>query len=157
MRADSSPPGERRRILPVAWLLIALLSMVGLHRFWPLGDYLGQPWSYVGAVPLVFGLYMTVSAAASFRRAETGLVPFSDATLVVTTGFFRYTRNPMYLGMVFSLAGLSMLMGTLATLLPIPAFIWVIQRNFIRAEERFMERTFGAEYRAYRERVRRWL
>jgi protein-S-isoprenylcysteine O-methyltransferase Ste14 len=50
-----------------------------------------------------------------------------------------------------------MLYGTAGALAPMPFFIWIIQRNFIRAEERFMEAAFGAEYLAYKQRVRRWL
>lgn len=157
MQVPSGAAEDRRRILPLAWLLIAVLAGFGLHTFWPMGEYLRRPWTWLGSAPLLFGLYMAASSAAAFRRAETGLIPFSEATQIVTTGFFRYTRNPMYLGMVLCLLGLSMLAGTVTTLLPVPMFIWVIDRNFIRGEERFMERAFGEEYRAYRKRVRRWL
>jgi len=148
---------KKRRILPLAWLLIAGVAMFGLHRYWPLAVYLRQPWTWSGVAPLLFGLYMAASSAAAFRKAGTGLLPFSDATQLVTHGFFRYTRNPMYLGMLLCLAGWSMLLGTASTLLPIPGFIWVIQRNFVRHEEDFMERAFGERFRDYRRRVRRWL
>lgn len=77
--------------------------------------------------------------------------------MLVTGGFFRYTRNPMYLGMVLLILGAAMLYGTAGALLPAPFFAWIIQRNFIRAEERFMEAAFGEEYLAYKKSVRRWL
>ena len=143
--------------MPLAWLLIAGVVMFGLHRYVPLAVYIPRPWSWSGMAPMLFGLYMAASSAAAFRKAGTGLLPFSDATQLVTHGFFRYTRNPMYLGMVVCLAGWSILLGTAATLLPVPLFAWVIQRNFIQTEERFMERNFGEAYRVYREQVRRWL
>lgn len=148
---------KKRKILPLAWLLIALISMVGLHRFWPVANWLQPPWNWLGLFPLLFGLYMAAVSAKTFRSLETGLIPFDEATCLVTKGFFRYTRNPMYLGMVLFLAGGATLLGSIGSLFPVPLFAWIIQRNFILGEERFMETAFGDEFLAYKSRVRRWL
>ena len=148
---------KKRKILPLVWLLVTLAGMLLLHVYLPLARYLHAPWSWAGLGPLCLGVGLAATSARSFRKAGTGLIPFDEATALVTSGFFRYTRNPMYLGMVLSLLGTSMLLGSLATLLPVPVFAWVIQRNFILGEERFMAEAFGDEYRAYKRRVRRWV
>ena len=100
---------------------------------------------------------MTAVSAAAFKKVATGLLPFNEATALVTGGFYRYSRNPMYLGMVLLLLGTAMLCGTAGTLLPIPFFVWVIHRNFIPGEERLMAAAFGEEYLEYQNRVRRWV
>lgn len=148
---------KKRKILPLVWLLIALITMAGLHFFWPLAIWLLPPRTWFGLAPLCFGLYMSALSAKAFQKAETGLIPFDEATALVTDGFFRYTRNPMYLGMVLFLAGVAMLFGSFGSLIPVPLFAWIIQRNFILAEERFMEAAFGDDFLAYKSRVRRWL
>lgn len=148
---------ERPKILPLVWLFLALAAMAALHRLWPVAPYLAGGWRWAGLAPLLPGLAMTIMAARQFLRADTGLVPFDEARVLVTDGFFRYTRNPMYLGMVCVLAGVSMLLGTVGTLAPIPLFVWVIRQRFILPEEKFMERAFGQPYLDYRARVRRWL
>lgn len=148
---------NKPRILPVVWLLLSVLGMAVLDRVSPLVTFVRPPWNWLGLAPLVLGSWMAAVSARSFRRAGTGLLPFGQATALVTHGFFRYTRNPMYLGMVLFLAGVAVLLGSLSSVLPVPLFAGIIQRNFILGEERFMEQAFGQDYLAYKSRVGRWL
>jgi len=148
---------QKRKIKPPIYLLLALLLMEAMHRWLPLGQLWGTPLSYAGIALLVLGAVMTILSAAAFQRAGTGIVPFEEATALVTSGFFRHTRNPMYLGMVLILLGVAVLRGSLGAFLPIPLFVWVIQSQFIHGEERFMEAAFGGAYLDYKRRVRRWL
>jgi protein-S-isoprenylcysteine O-methyltransferase Ste14 len=145
------------KVLPVVWLLLTILVMTVLHWFGPQRHYLVIPWTWVGLFPAVLGTWMAAKSAQAFRRRETGLLPFDEATALVTDGFFRFTRNPMYLGMVLALLGLSLLFGCWPTLLPVAGFALIIHYVFILREERFMEEAFGDEYVAYTQRVRRWL
>jgi protein-S-isoprenylcysteine O-methyltransferase Ste14 len=85
------------------------------------------------------------------------VVPFERSTALVTDGLFRYTRNPMYLGLTLVLAGVALLLGSLGAWLPIPVFVAIIQVNFIAGEERFLTELFGEEYLVYKQRTRRWL
>ena len=87
----------------------------------------------------------------------TPVRPFDESTLVVTTGMFRITRNPMYLGMVLALLGVGLILGSATAFAPIPAFVAIIHYQFILYEERFMEDLFGQEYLAYKSNVRRWI
>lgn len=147
---------EKRKIVPPVWLLATLLASAVLHHWLPLRQLVPAPWSYAGALLIVLGLVLTGPAIAAFRRARTPIVPFERSTALVTSGPFRFTRNPMYSGMVLLLLGVATLLGSLGAYLPIPLFIAIIQKNFIEGEERFLTGIFGEQYLAYRQRVRRW-
>lgn len=148
---------QKRRIVPPVWLLLSLIAMGLLQWKLPIVQLIEWPWRWL-SLPLILAAFaITLPAARSFVRAGTPLIPFERSTAVVTTGLFRYTRNPMYLGMVLLLTGVAVLLGSLGAFLPIPAFVAVIQTNFIEGEERFMEELFGEEYLAYKRSVRRWL
>jgi protein-S-isoprenylcysteine O-methyltransferase Ste14 len=148
---------DKPRILPLVWLSLAVLLMTALHWFGPQGHYLVAPWTGVGCIPAILGIWMAAASAQAFRRRATGLLPFDEATALVTDGFFRFTRNPMYLGMVLALLGLALVFGCFPTLIPVAGFALIIHYGFILREERFMEEAFGDEYLAYKRRVRRWL
>jgi protein-S-isoprenylcysteine O-methyltransferase Ste14 len=148
---------QKRKIIPPVYLLMALATMGLLHRFLPLAQIIQKPFTYVGVLPLVAGLLIAITAVRAFHKAGTPVVPFEPSTALVTTGMYRHTRNPMYLALVLILLGVWILLGTLGPLVPVVAFVWIIQSNFIRGEERFLEGIFGDEYRAYKQRVRRWL
>ncbi len=147
----------QRRVLPPVYLLAALVLTVILHHRLPLATSLPRPWNLAGLAPAVLGVVMMAVPAGAFLRSGTGLVPFREATVLVTRGFFRFTRNPMYLGMASLVLGVALLCGSVGSLLPLPGLVWVLHNRFVIAEERFLEAAFGAEYRAYRQRVRRWL
>jgi len=146
-----------RRVLPPIWLLLSLLASYALNRWLPLVDLLPSRWNLSGLVPLVLGSTMSIMSAGAFRRAGTPVVPFEHSTTLVTGGWFRVTRNPMYLGLMLIATGVAMLEGSLGALLPLPALAAILHFRFIRGEEQFLEGIFGEEYRRYRDRVRRWL
>jgi protein-S-isoprenylcysteine O-methyltransferase Ste14 len=145
-----------RRVLPPVWLVVALLASFTLDRWWPIARLVQAPWKYLGYVPLALGAFMAISSARAFRRAGTPVVPFEPSTTLVTGGWFRMTRNPMYLGLSLILFGVALIDGTLGAFLPLPVFVAVLHFRFIRAEERFLEGIFGDQYRDYRAQVRRW-
>jgi protein-S-isoprenylcysteine O-methyltransferase Ste14 len=147
----------KRRILPPVWLLLALIAMASLHRYWPIARVFAPPVNSLGAVPLGLGIVMIASSALAFRRAGTAVIPFEQWTALVTTGWYRYTRNPMYLGLALVLVGAAFLFGTASPWLPIPVFVWIIRARFIAGEEQFLTGIFGDEYRSYASRVRRWI
>jgi protein-S-isoprenylcysteine O-methyltransferase Ste14 len=146
-----------RRVLPPIWLLLGLAASYALDRWLPMATPFPEPWNLSGFVPLVLGSLMSVMSAGAFRSAGTPVVPFERSTKLVTSGWFRATRNPMYLGLVLIQAGVGMLMGTAGALLPLPVLAAILHFRFVCGEERFLEGIFGDEYRSYRGRVRRWL
>lgn len=149
--------GFAHRIIPPGWLLLALLGSAALHRWLPLVQLLHAPWTLLGAAPLAAGLVLAVAGVGAFRRAGTTVIPFAPSSVLVTTGVYRLTRNPMYLGLTLILAGSAWLCGSLGACLPLPFLVWILQGGYIRAEERVLEQSFGADYVRYRSSVRRWL
>jgi protein-S-isoprenylcysteine O-methyltransferase Ste14 len=146
-----------KRILPPLYLLAALVVMAALHVVLPVKQFLFFPSSLVGVLPIAGGVLINVWSEALFHRRGTTVLPFEKTSRLVTTGPYRFTRNPMYLGMVAILAGVALLLGSVAPALVVPAFAWSMQKRFIEPEERQLEEAFGEEYRTYRRRVRRWL
>jgi protein-S-isoprenylcysteine O-methyltransferase Ste14 len=148
---------QKRKLIPPMYLMIALIVMGALHINWPLVRLIEQPYTYIGAIPVLAGTIMTGAAARLFRILGTPLVPFERSTVLVTHGLYRFSRNPMYLGLFAICVGVATLLGTLAAFLPVPVFIWLIQAHFVKGEERFLESIFGEQYLAYKRSVRRWL
>jgi protein-S-isoprenylcysteine O-methyltransferase Ste14 len=120
-------------------------------------ELLAPPWTYLGIVPFLVGSVLPLWAAGLFKRAGTGVVPFSKTTALVVTGPYRFTRNPMYLGLLLVVLGIAMWLGTLVPFLVVPVLGVALQKGFIEKEERLLEEQFGDEYRAFRARVRRWI
>jgi len=148
---------RRRRILPPVWLLACLLASMALDYLLPIVAFHNLPLRIAGVTLILFGIAMSATAAGAFRKAGTPVIPFERSTALLVTGWYRYTRNPMYLGMVLSLLGTGLSLGSVGALLPLPAFVVIIESLFIRGEERFLEELFGQRYLDYRARVRRWL
>jgi protein-S-isoprenylcysteine O-methyltransferase Ste14 len=146
-----------RRVLPPVWLLLLLLAAWALDRWLPIVRLWPAPWNYLGFVPLSLGAAMSLLSAGTFLRAGTPVVPFQRSTVLVMHGWYRFTRNPMYLGLVLILVGVSTIEGSLGAFLPLPVLVALLHFRFVRGEEDFLEAIFGDDYRAYKARVRRWL
>jgi protein-S-isoprenylcysteine O-methyltransferase Ste14 len=131
--------------------------MTGLHWYFPSIRLLEAPYRYVGAIVIVLSIGLMLWAARLFNRADAGIIPFTPATSLVVVGPYRFTRNPMYLGMAGTLLGVALLFGTLAPLMVIPVFVALVEWRFIRAEEAMLAATFGDAYTQYKSRVRRWV
>ncbi|TQL69754.1 phospholipid methyltransferase [Nocardioides albertanoniae] len=103
--------------------------------------------------------YVAASAVQAFRREHTTVNPVEPerATALVVEGPFRYTRNPMYVGMAGLLGAHAVLRGGLLPFVPVVGFVAVIDRLQIPAEERAMSARFGADYEGYRGSVPRWV
>ena len=153
--ADGSE--TRHRVMPPVYLLGAILAMVALHFGLPVLAIVPSPLNWIGIIPLSAGLAMVLWSAFAFNRAGTAIRPFEESSDLVTHGLYRYSRNPIYLGMVLFLFGLAAILGSATPVLVIPVFIWIIQSRFIVFEERGLERTFGERFTEYRRRVRRWI
>ncbi|MBB4287349.1 methyltransferase family protein [Roseospira goensis] len=131
--------------------------MIGLHLAWPGAVLLGFPLTLAGLLPMALGFGLAAAAKRRFDHAGADVRPFAKTPALVTDGPFRVSRNPMYLGLVLATAGVAVLLGTLTPWLgPILLAVW-LDVAFARREERHMQALFGADYAAYRARVRRWI
>lgn len=154
--ADQSS-NRHKRILPPEYFLFAVALMVLLHIALPVVRWIPWPWNLAGIVPLLIGAALDVAADRQFKRHQTTVKPFQTSTALVTDGVFRFSRNPMYLGMVLILIGIGMFLATLLPFVVVPIFAWWMTVRFIAVEERDLEQHFGKAYSAYRKRVRRWV
>jgi protein-S-isoprenylcysteine O-methyltransferase Ste14 len=141
---------------PPLIFLVPLVLGVAIGRWVPL-TVLPRTWAWgVGAVCLALS-GLVISAVRAFRRAKTRPEPWKPTTALVTDGPYRFTRNPMYLGFALVYVGVTLLVNTLWPLLLLPVVLTVMHFLVIRREERYLERKFGDDYRAYLRTVRRWI
>ena len=107
----------------------------------------------------VVGASFDVAGLMAFRRAKTTVNPMAphQSSSVVSTGVYRFTRNPMYLGLVFLLLAWAVYLSSAWALLGVPVFMAYITRFQIKPEENVLAARFGKSYADYRARVRRWL
>jgi protein-S-isoprenylcysteine O-methyltransferase Ste14 len=108
---------------------------------------------------IMVGAFFSVAGVVSFRKAKTSVNPITpDAcTSLVTSGIYKSTRNPMYLGFLFFLIGWGLYLSNLYSLMLAAGFIFYITRFQILPEEQVLQSFFGTEYLDYKNRVRRWL
>jgi len=110
-------------------------------------------------VMALLGVGVIVSGVLGFRKQDTTVNPTTpeQASQLVTRGIYRYSRNPMYLGMLLFLMAFAVYLFTLTGWLWVPVFVLYMNKFQIQPEERILERIFGQEYVEYRNKVRRWI
>jgi len=145
------------RLLPPKLVLLLLLAILVLHWLVPRPELLSGPWRLLGVPVGLLGLVLATVASRQFKRLATNIKTFDDPDKLVTSGFFRFSRNPMYLGFALLLLGAALTTGSACALAAPLVFIAISQGIYIPFEERAMARVFGDDYRSYRQRVRRWL
>ena len=143
-----------------------LLYVGGLLAAWLLDRYVkALPLSHLG-VPALVPAGWALSAAGvclvgwgmvTFHRARTAIIPNRAASRIVTSGPYRFTRNPMYTGFAIAYSGVGLLMDSAWPLILLPLVIALVVRCVISREEAYLRHAFGADYGAYSARVRRWL
>jgi len=147
----------KRIIYPPVWLVFGLVAVFALDEYLPGPRFDGLAAQACGGLLIFAGLVLLLLANGLFFRAKTDAIPFRNVTALVTSGVYRYTRNPMYLGMFAVLAGCAVTVGASSALLVAPLFAAIIEWRFIRPEEAMLRGLFGEAYRDYCARVRRWL
>ena len=124
----------------------------------PMGLSFGPTWAVpVGTILVGLGLLLLALALIEFVRRRTTPIPHMEASALITSGIFRVTRNPIYLGDILILAGLILRWDAVLSLPLIPVLIWIIDFRFIRAEESRLKRAFGDAFLRYMAQTRRWL
>ena len=156
---ENDTPGVR--VLPPLVYFIGLTAGLLLNRVWPLRivPLAAEPaaLSVAGWALVAIGLLLPIWAAILFRRAGTTPIPTRPTTALAFGGPYRFTRNPMYLGMALIQAGVALIANTLWPVVFLVPVLFVIRRYVIDREERYLERKFGEDYLSYKRRVRRWL
>ena len=144
-------------MLPPVYTFIAVIVMISLHMTVPLFYLVDSTYRFLGSGFMVFGVWVILYSVATFRRMDTTIHPFGKSLNLATHGFYRLTRNPMYLGMLCILVGLAIGLGSVTPAVVPIVFMWLITERFIKNEEKQLEHLFGERYIQYKQAVRRWL
>jgi protein-S-isoprenylcysteine O-methyltransferase Ste14 len=131
---------------------------IGLLLEWlfPIRNF-GSPLVILGIVLALAGLTLGGWFVISFRRAGTAIDPYHPSTALVTSGPFRFSRNPGYLSMATMFVGIALALNAIWPFLFLPVVLVIVQRGVIEREERYLESTFGDAYRKYKAHTRRWI
>jgi protein-S-isoprenylcysteine O-methyltransferase Ste14 len=152
--------GPQLPLPPPVLLLTALVAAIILD--WAPLRFLAPPVGLnlqviVGALLVAGSLWLVMGAVQTFRREGTNVIPTRPALKIVTDGPYRFTRNPMYLGMVLFLLGISLIFSLEWGVILTPVLWIAFDRLIVAREEVYLTGKFGADYQALRDKTRRWL
>ena len=142
------PPHIAFSLLFLSWLLDYLFPQ---YRFIK-GNY-----RFIGIAALLAGLSLTFSSFYLFKKNKTPILPGRKPAFMVAEGAYKFTRNPMYLGVTTALFGFSVYFGNILSFLAPIMFFLIINLKFIPFEEKLMGDIFGRKYISYKNKVRRWI
>lgn len=134
----------------------ALLVIWGLDRIWPAAMTGGPLVVWVGGLFAVAGLALTLWGVQVMNRARTAVHPYHSSSRIVASGPFRFSRNPLYMGLNAVLVGVTFMLDSWWGFLVLVPVLLVMHYGVVLREERYLEGKFGDTYRAYREAVRRY-
>mgnify|MGYP001473532230 CR=1 FL=1 len=147
----------KTKIVPDAWFIIMLALSCTFHYLIPVARIIPHPYNLTGIVFILSGFALTLAANFVMIKSHTTNQPGETPDMLLTTGPFKISRNPVYLGMTIILMGVEILLGSLSALIVPVIFVIIIDRLFIKPEEDVLESLFGERYSEYSKRVRRWL
>jgi protein-S-isoprenylcysteine O-methyltransferase Ste14 len=151
--------GLELRVPPPLVATLCTIAMYGLSRIAPTWLWILPYATALALCVATTGLLVAVAGVLAFRRQRTTINPLhpEQSTALVTTGIYRHTRNPMYLGLLLVLLGFAIWLGNVLAPIMLVAFVLYLTRFQIVPEERVLREKFGEEYAGYMRRVRRWL
>ncbi len=157
MAKEQDRPGINPMVHPplIAVLFIVIVYILG--RVVPLPFSASSVVRNIGLFLAFIGFLLGIGAFLEFRKARTTLDPHGSAKQVVTSGIYRFTRNPIYLGFLLMVIGLPLTSGIYWGIILAPFYMMVMNRLVIEREENYLERKFKDQYTHYKSRVRRWL
>ncbi|ADM08971.1 hypothetical protein PB2503_04482 [Parvularcula bermudensis HTCC2503] len=148
-----------RRLPPPIWFLV-MFGLMTVTALAPPDWVLDWPGQRVIAI-VIAGFAIAVGAAGLVEiyrhKTTTSPTDIEDVSQLVVTGIYRFTRNPMYLGLALLLVAYAVALGDIWTILFVPVFVVIITYGQIKPEERVLAERFGGAYRDYTEKVRRWV
>ena len=146
-----------KKPLPPTYFIILLLLSIGLHFIFSIKKVIFPPYTYLGFILIIFGGIINLWTDLLLKRKNTTVKPYENPIYLITSGPFRISRNPQYLGFAAILLGVAINHGTLIIFLSPITFFILMELMFIPFEEKNLERVFGKEYIEYKNQIRRWL
>ena len=136
----------------------ALIALVALRWIWPAPILGNASLALDAGIALgVMGLALGLWAVATMRSAGTNIDPAKESTTIVTAGPFRYTRNPIYVGLGLLFVGVTLALNDEWGLVALVPLLVVMHLGVIRREERYLELKFGGDYLRYKTDVARYV
>lgn len=158
MTTTQSPPDNAGVRFPPPFIYVAVFLVALLvQRLYPVTLLPQGIRRVVALFCLAAWLVISGSSIALFRRARTSVMPVKPTTAIVTSGPYGWTRNPLYLALLFLYVGIALWFGLFWVVVSAPLAMILVHLYVIPREERYLEHKFGEEYLRYKARVRRWL
>ena len=144
------PPLIYAGIYFIAWFIQRLIPLN--KTFWE-----NEGIKFLGIVFLLAAIYLGVRGVGKFIQTGTTLVTMKPVTSLQQKGIYKFTRNPMYLGLISFYLSLTCFFGNWWHIILLPVLLLIIQEYVIKREEKYLERKFEEEYKSYKGNVRRWV
>ncbi|MCG2462915.1 isoprenylcysteine carboxylmethyltransferase family protein [Flavobacteriaceae bacterium F89] len=133
---------------------IILMLMIGVL---PIKPIIGFPWNLLGLPILFFGIYVSLKAKKQFKKSKTPILPNASPIQLHQNGLYKFTRNPMYLGIVTGLIGIALLTTRVINFVFPIIYFFIMDRLFIITEEANLKKEFGKQFLDYKRQTRRWI
>lgn len=146
-----------KKILPPTYFFFCLIIAIALHFLLPIKQIINSPYNWLGFLFLIIGGVLNIWADQIFKKSQTTIKPSEKPTTFIQTGPYKFSRNPMYLGVSSLLLGIGFILGSVTSFVGFILFIILIEVIFIPEEEKNLQAQFGEEYEAYKQKVRRWI
>lgn len=146
------------KIPPPVYALGVGFAMWTVNTYSPIIYWIASPWNKIGLVIIGLSFLLESSSLLLFLKKKTTPNPFKpeNTNKLVTSGLYKYTRNPMYVGLLIILLGYAIWLGSATPFMVVPLFCWLITNMQIKPEEKILEEKFGQEYLDYKNKVKRW-
>ncbi len=148
---------NKKKPLPPTYFNSSIFLIILIHFIWPGRMIIYFPWNLLGIIPVIIGAVLNLMADRAFKINKTTVKPFEESSSLITTGVFKISRNPMYLGMALVLSGVCIFLGSITPYIIVVLFIMLVQTIFITGEEKMLADTFGDAWLEYKKKTRSWL
>lgn len=145
-------------LIPPILVAFCLLLISALSHSLPIDNIFSVKHApLIGAPLIILGLSLILITAYNFKKAKTNIHTFHNPNKLVTSGLFKISRNPIYLGFMLILIGATFLFNAISTFIGPAIFFFCANFWYIPFEEKAAEDAFGQDYLAYKNKVRRWI
>ena len=146
-----------KKLLPPQLFYFSIIVMLVLNYFYPITKVISFPVNLAGLLLFPLGIFLAIKGKAYFKKVGTNISTFNNPDFLVTNGLYKFSRNPMYLGFVLGLLGVSILLGSLSAIIVVIIFTIIMDRWYINFEEKMLFNKFPEEYTVYKINTRRWI
>lgn len=157
MTTENDIKGAAVKLPPPLVFLTVIFTAYGIHELWPLAIFHSTITQYLGIIMIVVGFVIIILSSWYFKQAKTNIEPWKPTTTIISTGIYRYSRNPIYVTFCLIQIGIGLILNSAWILGSFIVSAIAVYHIAIKKEEFYLENKFGEEYINYKSKVRRWL